>query len=512
MAYMTEEQARAILLVRAWETAPVGSLAWHEDDRTQATRAAARAEGEAADETRFISRRAEIALQRIGARTPAVPRLLRRLQWRAWLPWAVALAALLSGLLTDTLGSAYRINLLAPPLLALMLWNLAAYGGLALRGLLATRPGPLLRLAAQALALPWRRGLRRQLETSVEASAPASAGAGVHKSAETGMRDALRRFAGDFADATASLQTHRLSFTLHLSAIGFVIGALAGMYLRGLVFAYQAGWESTFLDAGQVRAILGFILGPAAALTGIALPDAAALQAMRLPGPGADAAPWIHLYAVMIALVVVIPRTLLATYDRARERRLARSFTLPASDRYFASLLREHSGEAALVLVVPCHFAPSPQATLSLRAMLGTVFGPTLRLVVGEAVEYGDEERVDGVFATAPPPAVVLALFSSSATPEPETHGVFLTRLLAQRPAGSECIALVDESAFAARFGGHDETSLRRRDERRQAWKRLLAAYESRPVFVDLERDEAPEAGRRLREALDRRIAQTVPA
>src|SRR5690606_11980614 len=111
-----------------------------------------------------------------------------------------------------------------------------------------------------------------------------------------------------------------------------------------------------------------------------------------------------------------------------------------------------------------------------------------------------------------PDAAVVVGLFSSSATPEAETHGVFVTHLLASRPAGSDVVALVDESSFASRFGGADATSHRRRDERRSAWKRLLAAYECRPVFVDLERDEAGEAGRRMREALDRRIAQPLPA
>lgn len=323
----------------------------------------------------------------------------------------------------------------------------------------------------------------------------------------------IGRFATDWAQASARLTATRVARVLHVSAIAFALGALAGLYVRGLAFEYRAGWESTFLDAQALRTVLDFILMPASLITGIALPDVERLEAMRLPGtPGENAAPWIHLYAVTIALVVLVPRTLLALYDRALEHRLARSFELPASDRYFASLVREHSGEAALVLVVPCHFSPSPQSTLTLGTMLGTVFGPTLRLLVGETVAYGDEENVDAALASAPDAAVVIALFSSSATPEAETHGVFITRLLPARPHGSDFVALVDESAFATRFGGDDATSNRRRDERRRAWKRLLAAYECRPVFVDLERDEAAEAGRRLHEALDRRIAQAVPA
>src|SRR5690606_33379829 len=185
------------------------------------------------------------------------------------------------------------------------------------------------------------------------------------------------------------LTATRVARVLHVSAIAFAIGALAGLYVRGLAFEYRTGWESTFLDAEAMRAVLGFVLAPASMITGIPLPECPRLAAMRLPGTsGESAAPWIHLYAVTIALVVVIPRTLLALYERAREHRLARSFALPTADRYFASLLREHSGEAALVLVVPCHFVPTPRSTLTLRNMLGTVFGPTLRLVVGETIDY----------------------------------------------------------------------------------------------------------------------------
>src|SRR5690606_10233413 len=125
----------------------------------------------------------------------------------------------------------------------------------------------------------WRKRLRSRLE----------------RHPDPGARDALRRFAADHIVTAAPLQAARIALGLHLSAITFVAGALAGMYIRGLAFAYRAGWESTFLDASQVRAILGLVLGPASAITGIPLPDPTALEAMRLPGPGADAAPWIHL-------------------------------------------------------------------------------------------------------------------------------------------------------------------------------------------------------------------------
>ncbi|MDT3677392.1 MAG: DUF2868 domain-containing protein [Burkholderiaceae bacterium] len=504
---MTESEARNALLLRALELAPAGVVRWTDDDRAWASRAASEVEGASAAGERFVARRAQLALERLGAREAFARRAQRSTDWRPWFGWALPAIALAAGLVTDAIGPSRHVNVLAPPLLAVMTWNLVVYVSIAVRALLRRRAQPHRGAIASAIARAAQRAIVPGRNSRAADHADDAGGR------SRARRAVVTRFAGDWAKASAALTTARVARVLHVSAIAFALGALTGLYVRGLVFEYRAGWESTFLDANTMHALLGFVLKPASLLTGIALPDVARLEAMRFPETGGErAAPWIHLYAVMVALVVVVPRALLALYDRALEHRLARSFTLPAADRYFASLLREHSGEAALVLVLPCHFAPSPQSTLALRAVLGVVFGPTLQLVVAQAAEYGDEERVDAALASAPEAAVVLALFSSSATPEAETHGVFLTRLLGARPAGSELIALVDESAFAARFGGADSVSLRRRDERRQAWKRLLAAHECRPVFVDLERDDAAEAGRRVREALDRRLAQSVPA
>lgn len=504
---MTETEARNALLVRAFELAPAGVVNWHDDDRAWASRAAAEVEGAKAPGERFVARRAELALERLGAREPSVRRAQRSTDWRPWFGWALPAVAVLAGLATDAIGPARHVNVLAPPLLAVMAWNLAAYVSIALRSVLRRRGRADRGIIARTITRVAQRAIVPARETAAMRSGEDASGRRRARSAVVG------RFAADWAQASARLTATRVARVLHVSAIAFALGALAGLYVRGLVFEYRAGWESTFLDAQALRAVLDFVLMPASLITGIALPDVARLEAMRLPTTsGENAAPWIHLYAVTIALVVLVPRTLLALYDRALEHRLVRSFELPVSDRYFASLMREHSGEAAIVLVVPCHFAPTPQSTLKLGTMLGTVFGPTLRLVVEETVAYGDEENVDAALASTPDAAVVIALFASSATPEPETHGVFVARLLATLPDGSDFVALVDESAFASRFGGADATSNRRRDERRSAWKRLLAAYECRPVFVDLERDEAAEAGRRLREALDRRITQAVPA
>lgn len=494
---MNEADARATLLVRAWETAPTGSVTWSDEDRVWASRAAARAEGEQAPPEAFIAARARLALGRIAEREPAVPRALRALQWRPWIAWALAAVSLVLGLATDAFGASREVNLLAPPLLALMAWNLAVYAASLFRRFAGRSvAGPLIRLAAP---LP---GRLARLGAPPRGSQEAGKGAA----------SALARFAGEWTRASGRLHAGRVARTLHLSAIAFALGALAGMYLRGLAFAYRAGWESTFLDAEQVRAILGVVLGPASALTGIGLPDAAALQAMRLPGPGAEAAPWIHLYAVAVALVVVLPRLALAARELAIERRLAARFPLPLDEPYFATLARSHRGEATTVVVLPCNHRPSPAARQALRDLASRLFGPATRIELLDEVAYGDEDQAGarlreaiehpGASGAAPgTAAAVFALVSATATPEPETHGTFVDSMAAARPAGVPLVALVDESAFVARFGD-DPTASRRREERRAAWRRMLAAQRHAVAFVDLERAEPAAAERELGEAL----------
>ncbi|MBN9428432.1 MAG: DUF2868 domain-containing protein [Burkholderiales bacterium] len=486
---MTEDDARCALLVRACETAAPGQVQGSDADRAWASRAAAEVVGERASADTFIARRAQLAAERLGARDASLRRALRAVRWRPWVGWLLVLLAFAAGIAGDAIGAGQRINVLAPPLLALLAWNLCVYLFIALNG--------------AARLLGWRlpgdqrgRPLSRLLARAAHAIAAPAA------SAVPGPSTAAR-FALDWAHAAARLNTLRVARMLHLAAFALAAGALAGLYLRGLVLEYRAGWESTFLGANSVSALLAAVLGPAAQLTGIALPDAARLEAMRFPGSGGEpAAPWIHLYAVTVAAAILLPRLLLALIDGACERRLARSFPLPSSDPYFASLARMHRGESATILVVPYNHRPSPQASIALHDLLGAVYGPSMQLTVAAAVNYGDEQAAQHARDTAgagdAPPSLLIVLFSSTATPEADAQGAFLDALAQSSGGTAPMLVTVDESAFVARFGNTDATAQRRRGERRQSWQKWLAARDLQPWFIDLERVETATASREL--------------
>lgn len=482
---MNEAAARETVLIRAVErevpavAAGSAGAAWSEEDRAWATRAAAEVEGEQAAADIFIARRSALAIERLGGRDRQVQRLLRAVTWRPQVAWALALLAFVAGFAADGLGSDKRIQLLAPPLLGLLAWNLVVYLVLLARGagsLFARHrisPGPLARAVA-LLTRATSRPAKRQ------GAVPAAA------------------FFEDWARASSTLTTARLGRVLHVGAIAFALGALASIYLRGLAFEYRAGWESTFLGADAVRAVLGAVLGPASALTGIALPDIAGYAALRFSaGPGVPAAPWLHLFAVTVALAVLVPRLLLALGDRWIEARQVAHFPLRLDDAYFERLTRVLRGTPANVRVVPYSYHLSPQMTLGLRELLTQTFGRRATVSVAPTVAFGDEDSLDaadfdgGVTEIAP-------LFALTATPEPENHGLFLDRLAAAGGAAVRAV-IVDESGFRRRFPA-DEVRI---VERRGLWQRLLQGRRCALVFVDLEQPDLPAAERALQTALD---------
>lgn len=382
-----------------WLETTAAPARWTDADAQRATEAAWREVGAAAELPRFLVARAARVEAALGA-----PR--RHDAWHArGLAWLLPAAALLAGLAADAAGPGQRIDLLAPPWLAVLAWNLGVIALLVLRPL---------------------------------------------------------RARGAYADPLRRIDALRVERWLHLAAAALACGMVAGLYLRGLVLDYRAGWQSTFLDPSQVHALLAVLLAPASALTGIGVPDATALAALRLlPGAAAvaPAAVWIHLFAGSLVLWVVLPRAVLALVCHQRARRLAADVPLDMSAPYYRAFERE-APDAPAAWILP--YAVDVPPLQPLLAALREATGRRLAARCAPAVAFGDEA------ALAPPADVapVHVLFAAAATPEPEHQGALLRRLGA-RLAG----VLVDETAFAARFADDPDRVAQRRD----AWRALAA-------------------------------------
>jgi hypothetical protein len=340
--------------------------------------------------------------------------------------------------------------------------------------------------------------LRRALGAILERGARVAFASASRENAEL-----LARFARAWAGSSRSLWSARVAATLHAAATALVLGALCSMYVRGVVLEYRAGWESTFLGAPGVHAIITTVLGPAAQLSGIALPNVAQLAALAdAAGPGENAARWIHLYAITLALVVILPRSILALVAASRARRLGRNFALPLDDDYFVRLRRAWSGRPTTIEVLPYSYHVNAAQGAALRTALERLVAPKVELKLLDTAPLGAEDNLGrwlgadrssdpgGDLATSP---LLAVLFSMAATPEREHHGALLRALTAHRPR-QRLLAIVDESTMRRRLPGAEHVA--RLEERRRAWRTLLGDAGPSPVFIDLDATgEARAAG-----------------
>jgi hypothetical protein len=396
---MNESSARRVILAQAIETADSQGKLLSEVERSQIdreARQAAQADGAGhapGVAERFLDLRAQRVLQAMAQRNPAIASLQGVPAWRPWLLVVTPLATLVLGALTERIADPHRVDLLSLPLLAIVLWNLLAYLFLILGGFLplGKRERPLL----QALGR-WASGLR-------------------------GWRGRSGHLRGDITAlfhlhwqrATSSLQLQRATGALHLAALGWAAGVAASLLVQGLVVQYRVGWESTFLDAGQVHAILSLLLMPVVALfpfQPFSVQEVAALQ-LGAGDLGRADPRWVGMYAALLLVLVIVPRAVLAAFAFWRASALARRIPLDLGDRYFQRLLSLLT-PARVQLCVLTHRAEDRAALLRVLVQEPDVARTLISSAHGDALGFVDlSGREAPAFAVARRPGAGPAWF-----------------------------------------------------------------------------------------------------
>ena len=376
---VTEPELRTLLLAQSIEQA--GAVSPPElDAALRQAIAAARQRGVARVEVGdVVQARAQAIVERAGTRDAAIAALAQPSAGLRWLARALPIGALLLGLAVDRIANAHRVDLLSPPLLLVLAWNLGLYALLAWRAWRHRGAAPELPLALRRWAQPASTRARRGLAARVAADFHA------------------RWFA-----ATAGPFAQRLARVLHLCAAAWGAGIALSLLLRGLVVRYQFGWESTFLDAGQVHTITTVLFWPLTALFGLApftLQDIAATQ--NFAGQGAAGSRWVWMYVGLLLLAVVLPRLALAAWARWRETRLLRGLHIDLHGGAFDAL--RAALPANLVLGV---LGTSPAQAQALHAMAAGHAGRGAE----ESLRFTDaqDEPVDAVIALADAPVPLI--------------------------------------------------------------------------------------------------------
>jgi cytochrome b subunit of formate dehydrogenase len=504
---MREDTLRAVLMVRAIEDVDHAGTILPPGDRARATREAMRAQGVVAGgagdgaldaaAVRALGDRAERLVAPLVERHPVVAEVLGRTRTPAWILLALLVLAFAAGIGLSALDGSRRINILAFPFIGLIAWNLAAYVALAVMWL-RRRRGEAVRAFASAR---WTRAaVARRLGPLVQQTARVHAVLG----------QAIGAYVAGWTEAGGAFIAQHARRWLHLAAAAVALGLITGLYLRGTVLRYEAGWESTFLGPASVKTVLGLLYGPVAAWSGVALPgsvgEVAALR-WTASGGGGDAAPWIHLIALSLACYVVIPRLLLAGLATLSLGWLGRPGTLPPSlGPYAAGVLRGGGVLRAggVASVTPYAYEPSEAALAGLEHWLAATAQGPLRIERRSSLRYGEEDMAAPGFGSGAHRVADLhvVLMNLAATPEAENHGVVIAaaRDAARRARPPAAVrVVVDESPYAARFAG-DSSLAGRLDERRRLWREFVAGYGIEADVIALEdrenRGHAPNFSR----------------
>lgn len=489
--FLAEEDARRVVLVRAVEEADLEGVLVGPDVREEASLLARRGgEGQGAS---LLAARASDLSQRLGEAHPVLARF-GRLQFPGMV-WIVALAILV-GLLSNLFGAERQIHVLANPLVLLVLWNLLVLAGLGIARILAMlrtgrsqAPGETRHsnLTRHLVALPMK-GLRRAIEASEG------------KSHAVPLTRAAARFFEDWLRVSAPLNAARLHRCLHAGAIGLTLGALLGMYARGLVLEYRAHWESTFLDQESAQALLDVGLAPASILGSIEVPRLAEIE-------GSTRA-FLHLFSITALLFVVIPRSILVLLATRHGRELARNLPLDTGPLYYRRLLASSRGRGVGIDVHPYSFSLSKERVHAVESLLHDVFGGEALVKVHGALAYGAESEdlmLDGRELAQGP---LVILFNLAQTPERELQGALLDGLRPVASAG--LVVLADCSAWRERVGS-GPTFAERLVEHRKAWERLAKEVGVPIVHVDLEAEPEEALLAQIEAALEGRVLSPQP-
>lgn len=324
-----EARARRLLLAQSLDESDKEGRFVSAVEREQLEREALHAvagdqPAQAPEPRRYLDERSRRLIDIVRRRDPRLAALEQAEPWQRWLGIGLPLLALLLGAGLERIDNPDQVNMLSPPLLAFLLWNLLTYVVLLLRPLFmrgrsGRGPGG---IAA---------GLRELLGHSREPSA-------------TRTRSAvMTRFHLHWWRIAGAVEGWRIARILHLSSAAWAVGVGLSIVLGGLVREYRVGWESTLLDLPQVHTLLSALFSPVVAvlpLEGFTVDDLARMHFRSGAAVGqAEARHWIALYLGLLGLVVVVPRLLLATYAAMRRRWLAGALRIDLAEPYFVELL-----------------------------------------------------------------------------------------------------------------------------------------------------------------------------
>lgn len=510
---MNESDARNVLFIKAIEEGdPIGQVLPNAD-RVVASRKAQLpelliSEKEAGErplkksEERFFVRRAELLFDTLKDFYPEVEMGLSQMRWKAWFSTLLYILCFFLGFVANEFESGRRLNLLAFPIIGLLIWSFAVYGVCLFTrirsefiGKQEGTPKGFIIYAASILA--------NLLLKRCGANTPDK---------DFILKRCFRKFINEWLKRVAPIYQNHAARVMHICAMLFALGIIGGMYLRGLEKEYYAGWESTFLEPETVHGFLSVVLGPASVVTGQKVPEIEQIKVIHWGEGhvGENAAVWIHLFATTTFIFIILPRCFLAYTAFERETELRNYFPIPnVNDVYFSKLLMVKPGQKERISVVPYTLELPDKQMEVLCSLLTQIFGIKSETEFHSTIRYGcEDEFLSGIRShLVTPVECLIVIFNLSSIPEDEIHGDFVNGLVGavnDNHTIKQLIIVIDEFNFESRFS-HQANYEKKIESRRELWKRTVTVTKEKikPIFINLNNPDTEDWQLNVSKALE---------
>jgi hypothetical protein len=358
---------------------------------------------------------------------------------------AVLLLLLVLGAASFYLGSGGSIHLFANPFIMLLLWHLTLYLG---------------KLIFQL----WRMGTKQGEPLLAKLSGyfvPTSPPTEQTEVSWKRVRHHMRLQQWQYFKRSTFAEVYA---KLHASSLVLTLGVIIGLYLNGLLRAYNFTWDSTFIhDEVTVRQILLILFWPLASLrTWFELSPLPPLS-------GSNGAAWIHFYAQAAMLYILLPRCAMLVH--CLKQRTLQSQETHLLHQHFKLDSWAHflSGSKPELTVIGYSFrldASLQQAALS--ALEEHLEGEVVSTFYD--LEWGDDAEEIPVQSTpSPMPQWLAVCFNAAQTPEEDIHGIFLNGISGRtKIPANRIIVLLDTTKL-------DPT---RGSDRLNVWQQLIQEAE----------------------------------
>lgn len=397
----------------------------------------------------------------------------------------ICLGALAAGVSSLQFDGQRMVNLLGLPLVLLLAWNLLVYLWIIVGVVKAMATSRRNSLAARTIAtFAGSRAVKGRLRRE-----KGDTSARWPEIVDFANR-AIDQWKRPFLSLAGPVLRRRLSSILHIAAVLWALGAIAGLYYQGWSTSYGAYWESTLLDAAAAREFFAAIFLPASKLFSLPIPleEISALQ--WTPGAGGQpevsALPWFNLYAATLGLFVVGPRLVLFVLCRIGAlSALGSAVRSPLMRAYFDSVrgvVAEDPAKPAWRIAVIGETPNAPEPVRKALEEWGAAHESFSEIeFVALHSGLGAEDRRTALGKCNG------FLVSAELTPDDSIRRDLAVLREAAERLDVVRVVFIDAGWFLQRFA--DLPSLTTRWKERQAvWREAVGVHPVRPVFLRLKK------------------------